>query len=60
MASVLRQSPGETRDPRYGRADAPRRTLVIPIQRWGTTDVWRPTTAFAANPGQVSRYRSAK
>jgi hypothetical protein len=36
------------------------KTLVVPIERWGSTDLWRPTTAFAANPGQVSRYRSGK
>lgn len=34
------------------------RNLVVPIERWGSEDVWRPTTAFAASPSQVSRYRS--
>jgi hypothetical protein len=36
------------------------RTLVVPIEQWGGSDVWRPTTAFEASPGQVSRYRSRK
>jgi hypothetical protein len=36
------------------------RSLVVPIERWGSSDIWRPTTAFEAGPGQVSRYRSAK
>lgn len=36
------------------------RILVVPIERWGSMAEWRPTTAFAAEPGQVSRYRSGK
>jgi hypothetical protein len=36
------------------------RVLVVPIEPLGLDDLWRPVTAFEANPGQVSRYRKGK
>ena len=36
------------------------RILVVPIERWGADDLWRPVTAFEATPGQASRYRSKR
>jgi hypothetical protein len=34
------------------------RLLVVPIEDWGR-GIWRPVTAFDANPWQARRYRSA-
>lgn len=36
------------------------RILVVPIERWGTDDIWRPVTAFEAISGQAARYRSKR
>jgi hypothetical protein len=36
------------------------RLLVVPIETWGATGLWRPVTAFEATPSQAARYRSGE
>lgn len=33
------------------------RLLLVPVEEWGSGDLWRPVTAYEPRPAQAARFR---